>query len=409
MQSITVTTPYSLKDPLSYGLILQYLKSFQEKYPNQYKFHYFTEEQKNYLLSQEDALKMHEELAKINIIWHPAKYRNGKFIIIKKAFNMLLLLLTALKIRLTEKNKINLGFTAPGSIMGYMISTFLFQKNISMCFEPHSQYMVEFGEWSRSSLKYKLVNYFEKKVAVNSNVVAAPTTHMIDLLKSWNSKAKIYYLPIAIDTNEFRFNENKRNEIRKKHNIENRIVVQYLGKFNGIYYSPKEVAEFCKKLLTYNSDFFFYIITPDNVEMVKKEFESVNLGENNYYIREKISYPEVEGFLSASDIGLLAIPPHPTQKFRTPVKTANYLSCGLPYIVNRGISNDDKMAEDENVGVVFENFEDSEFQKNYSKIMEYMNEDKITLRDRCRKTCIKYRGIENTVEVMKNMLDFVSK
>ncbi len=57
-------------------------------------------------------------------------------------------------------------------------------------------------------------------------------------------------------------------------------------------------------------------------------------------------------YLSAGDLGVVAIPPTPSQVFRTPVKSAHYWAAGLPLVIPAGVSDDADIAAIEGVGIV---------------------------------------------------------
>jgi len=106
-------------------------------------------------------------------------------------------------------------------------------------------------------------------------------------------------------------------------------------------------------------------------------------------------------------MGMVAIPPLDSQKYRTPVKIGNYLACGLPFLLNRGIADDDLMAEQENVGLVFESLDAKDFSAPLTTLKNFMQEDKTSLQARCRAAAIKHRGIQNSVEVLEKMIQEV--
>jgi len=104
---------------------------------------------------------------------------------------------------------------------------------------------------------------------------------------------------------------------------------------------------------------------------------------------------------------MVAIPPLDSQKYRTPVKIGNYLACGIPFLLNRGIADDDIMAEEENVGLVFESLDPKNFTSPLAALKQFMQEEPASLQARCRAAAIKHRGIQNSVEVLEKMIEEV--
>ena len=100
---------------------------------------------------------------------------------------------------------------------------------------------------------------------------------------------------------------------------------------------------------------------------------------------------------------MVAIPPLPSQKYRTPVKIGNYLSCGLPYIVTRGIADDDDLAEQKKIGVVYDSLDEKDFDLPLAQLLDLVKEDKAQQRERCRKIAIERRGIHNSVNALRDI------
>ncbi|MEM6297520.1 MAG: hypothetical protein AAF740_02410 [Bacteroidota bacterium] len=211
-------------------------------------------------------------------------------------------------------------------------------------------------------------------------------------------------MPISVDANKFQFSEEARSEVRQEFGMSDRRVVLYLGKFNGLYYSPKEVAEFCKLLHDKDPNFFFFTITPDSLEEIEGIYKAAGIPEDSFLVHGKVPYQTVEKYISAADWGLVAIPPLPSQRYRTPVKVGNYLCCGLPYIITSGIADDDTLAIEEGVGAVFESLKSEDFEEGWKQIEEISSIDTETLRLKCRTIGNRERGIDRATEVLDQIL-----
>lgn len=406
--SIIVCASHSFNDPLFNALIYQYVLGHQENHPSEYIYHIFTEEQAAYTLSPAQQAEIHKELKQKNIFWHPMPYRGGKFILFKKLWNFIVLFFKIWGIRRREKSKLIIGSLALAGGYIYMLSRVFNFKTMVFCFEPHSEYMREFGIWSEKSLKYKILNKVEILEATKCDYVTAPTIHTVQLLKDWQSKSKVFHVPLSVNTDKFSFSEIDRQRIRKQYNIpEDRYLLLYLGKFGGIYYDEKAVAAFCKRLVDFDPRIFMLTISPNPLEEIKQAYLEAGLQESDFLILYKIPFEEVKAYICACDMGMVAIPPLPSQKYRSPIKIGEYLACGIPFIINKGIADDDILAENEQVGVVFKSLDANDFEAPLQTLKALMNEDKTTLRNRCRAAAVKHRGIHNSVELLTKVVDEV--
>jgi hypothetical protein len=372
------------------GLILEYIKTTKSS-DGEIMFHLITHEQKEFSLSQQAIERKESELSDLNIKWYRVHYLSGSLLILKKAINFIQTFFIALKIKWQHKPVAIVGFLAIAGGFSYLLSKLLRLKLVVYCFEPHSEYMIDFKIWKTSSLKYKLLKKFEKLQIINADHIIVPNNYSRSLVESYKPSAKIYVCPISISTDHMTFDSAARNRIRKNLNIENRMVIIYTGKFGGIYHSSDEVVEFFSRLYSQNNLFFFYIITP-NLDELQNSIAKYKLSQQSVHASLTVSYDELNQHISAADIGFVALPSLPSQIYRTPVKTAIYLSCGLPYIVNKNIGEDDSIALNKNIGVVIKDLNEDPVLIN-NKITELLKKDPAQLRLRCRSEAENTRSI----------------
>ncbi len=399
-KNIIIYTFQSLEDPLVKGLMLEYLQELKTN-ENKFTFQLITHEQKEFALTPTDVLTKKKELLQYNIKWYPVKYRSGSFLLLKKVFNFLQTFFIALSIKRKHNPVAIMGFLSISGGYSYILSKFLRLKLIVYCFEPHSEYMADFKIWTKSSLKYKLLKRFETLQLKHSHYVVVPNAFTKVFVEQINNTAPVFICPISIDTNQIVFNESAGKEIRRKINADGKTVVIYTGKFGGIYYSSDDVMRFFKSLHQQDSKLFFYIITP-NVDAVKQSVEKYKLPDSSFYLSLTVDYNKLNEHVSAADIGFVALPPLPSQKYRTPVKTAIYLSCGLPYIVNKSIGDDDLIALKENIGVVIDNLNENPAQI-ANRITQLLDNNVSDLKIRCRNYAVKYRSTSTATLILNKI------
>lgn len=403
---------YSLQgfhDPLFQGLILQYLKKINTP-KVRYYFHVITYEQEQYATTPAEREEIRQEFEQYGILWYPVRYHHvNRFVLFYRLWDFLQTFRQAVRIKLRYRVKAIFGYLIIASSFSFIISRLLGLRFALHCFEPHSDYLADFGEWKRSSLSYRLLNTFERLAATTAEYLTVPTKHTLDLIKPWKPKAKeIFQVPICVDTDKFQFSAESRAEIRAAFGMEDRKVVLYLGKFGGLYYSVAEVARFSGLMYQKDPTLFFFTITTHEVAETEAAYRAAGIPESDFLVHPKVPYQEVERYISAADMGLVAIPPYPSQKYRTPVKVGNYLACGLPYIITRGISDDDELAEKEGVGAVFESFNQKDFEQGWEQVAKLFLENKQTLREKCRKIGVEYRGLHRTEKVLHQIFEALS-
>jgi len=391
---------HSFNDPLFQNIVLPLLKTLADN-PS-YAFNVITFEQKKYPISKTEKKLIKANLQEQNISWHPLAYHSGKLILLKKLFDFSMAFFYVIKIRVIKRVKLIFCFTNISASIGIVLSKILYTKFLVYCYEPHSYYMAELGIWRESSFKYKLLNRLEKYAGIKGDYVLASTKFVVERLNEWKSNAKIYRTPVCVDENFFIFKPEGRDRIRKLYHIENRPVLFYIGKFGDLYYK-EEVASFCKIIQEHNPDFFFLIVTSNPHEQVRKWFMEAGLKETDFVVTGNLPYIEVPDYISAADIGLSAVPSFPSQKFRSPTKVAEYLLCGIPYITCAGVSEDDIIAKENNVGVVLPDFSDVSLNNACDEIIKFVEENKNILREKCRKTGLSYRAKSNIDQTLNKI------
>jgi hypothetical protein len=274
---------------------------------------------------------------------------------------------------------------------------------IAYQFEPHSRFMIEGKAWSKYSLSYQLLNFFEQRILKKARTVMTATESMkLEILKV-NPKQNVLIGPTCVDESFFCINEISRKSLRKDLNLENKIVFVYTGKFGDLYYKD-EIAIAFSVLKQHFTNAFFLLLTPQPESMISEVMTNVGRLNKADFLIKKVPLEEMPDYLNASDFGIVAVPPTPSQKFRSPIKVGEYLMCGLPYLVCKGISDDDVWALKREVGVVCDYFSESQIEQVIPKIALLLNEDSVIRKERCRQAGIDYRSITIILDAFKKAI-----
>jgi hypothetical protein len=243
-------------------------------------------------------------------------------------------------------------------------------------------------------VKHRVSKWIELYAGRHADFVMASTKFVVELLTDLKAKGQVVRAPVSVDEQEFVFRPKGRKKVREVYGIDDQNVILYLGKFGYLYYN-EEIAKFCKTLYNHINNTFFLIVTSNDHEVIREMFCSNGLPEESFSVTGNLSYDKVKDYISAADIGLSAVPPTPSQKFRSPTKVAEYLLCGLPYITCEGVSEDDIYAKKHNVGAVVKSFDENHISESIPQIRNLLDEEKVSIRERCRKVGVLYRGKSN--------------
>ncbi len=401
VKNVLIYTQLSFLDPLFYGTIYKYMCKLNTS--GKYHYHIVSHEQIHYQISDEKQKKLNQAFKDYNISHYPLKWVNSKPRVLAKMFEVLagFKKVNEIKKKVTVESVITLGSVAASYV--YIFNIINCVPIIAYQFEPHSRFMVEGKTWSKYGLSYQLLSLFERRVLRKAKVVMTATESMkLEILKV-NPKQNVMIVPTSVDESLFCINEISRAALRKELNLEGKTVFVYTGKFGDLYYKD-EIAIAFSVLKQHFDNAFFLLLTPQIASTINEVMIKVGKLKETDFLIKKVPFEEMPNYLNASDFGIVAVPPTPSQKFRSPIKVGEYLMCGLPYLVCKGISDDDVWALKRRVGVVCDYFSEAQITQVIPQIAAFLNEDRKSRQDRCRQTGIDYRGINITLEAFKKIV-----
>ena len=386
-------------DPLIQSNFWLYIKDYLESEDNPYQFHLITYENPDFPLTkeQEELVKKWKKrgLEWTPLVWHPGKELKNKFLDLFDGLRV------AMKLRAKGyKYIITLGSVA--GTYAYVFSKLTGLKQYLYQYEPHSEYAIDNKMWSKDSLQYKISHYLERKAALNAKVIASGTIFMQERVeKVWKSKAKFFRIPTVANDKKFIFNKREREEIRESLGIDKSAwVLYYPGKFGDLYYR-EEFAFMYRWLKEEEPRFHLLIVTPHTDEEVKELFDIAEVSPNDYTITHS-DYENIHKYHFASDFAIISVPQGPSKKFISNIKVGEYLCAGLPFLINKGVSEDYIYATEKKVGVVVDGFIEDEIKKAVPKIRDYLSGDRDKLREHCREVGLEYRGFEGLNKKFKS-------
>jgi hypothetical protein len=387
----------SFKDPLFQNLVFQYIDELS--IIGRMEFHVITFEQNGFFIPSHEKEEMQADFKRKGLYWYPLNYAYGPVLLLNKFKNLIQSIQRVRSIKRRNQSRNLLCFGNVAASFGGLL-TFIFGfKSIIIQYEPHHLFLSELNRWNKNALKYRILSSLEDFARVQADYIMTGTSHMIKELEAKGTKAKLFRTPNAVDENLMNFDAKERETIRKQLDIQEKDAFIYIGKLGELYYE-EELVEVCAAIYQANSNAVFLLITGYDHLQLKKWLEKWRVPDHAIRLMNPIAHREVPKYLSAADMGVVAIPPTPAQKFRSPLKTAEYLYCGLPYLICRGISEDDDYAEKNKVGVVIDEFTTEQIHNHYFEIEQLLTRPKDKLRSRCRAVGLEYRSREKVMETI---------
>jgi glycosyltransferase involved in cell wall biosynthesis len=148
---------------------------------------------------------------------------------------------------------------------------------------------------------------------------------------------KFIIIPGAADANLFFNNRDLRYRIRKELNINDEIVLVYSGRLAMKWEIPEKMFQLYKCIEDRIANVTLLLITPDiNIAESLRELHNLS---NDQIIILKSKYKNVSDYLNAADFALLLRDDVPMNNVASPTKFAEYILCGLPVIISKGIGD----------------------------------------------------------------------
>lgn len=297
-----------------------------------------------------------------------------------------------------------IGFLSYGGTYAWLAQRSGLGKAMVVCFEPHSAYMVELGIWAKGSMRARIMDWLERRQMRDCHAVVVPTEAGKELVLANNPRGSVQLQPITIDTRAARFDADARVTLRARFGFADEIVLVYAGKFGGIYHTVDAYLKFLGALFAENSPLRALIITQEAEIGRIQEHPLFGRHADRIALQGQVAPEDLPQYLSAADIGVVAIPPTPSQAYRTPVKTAYYWSAGLPILIPHGISDDHRIAEQEGTGLVVADLVPSESVKVTRWCESIASMDRAALRQACMASAMKHRDTRVMVDRLRSLL-----
>ncbi|MDB4835081.1 glycosyltransferase [Cyclobacteriaceae bacterium] len=247
-------------------------------------------------------------------------------------------------------------------------------------FEPHAEYMLESGTWSKRSLKYQIQRFFEKKqIDLCKGLITVSDSYKKRLISEGVDSCRIEVARCPVG--ESFFEENKKNGGTG-------VVGVYVGKFGDIYYK-EEVLSLFDKAYQYFEGFQLKIATPQNdsfIQVLRNRYPDAFI--------DFVPFENIPGFLSSADFAFATVREAPVRLFCSPIKVGEYWAQGLPVMLTKGVGDDAGIIEHTGLGALFSINEEDTIDIAFEKIGELIKDT--SSRNKIRQLAVLYRSLDHT-------------
>jgi hypothetical protein len=216
--------------------------------------------------------------------------------------------------------------------------------------EPHADYMVECGEWSRSGPFATMTRLLERVQLRHAHRLLSVTENYKRRLVSEGIREdRILVVPCPVEIGSFAFSAADRREVRQRLGWDNELVGVYLGKFGGLYHREQAFKVFVDSHRFFSPNFKLMILTSENAETVKGHLERAGFPLGDAFIAH-VDHEDVPAYLSTADLAFSLYKGTASSAFLSPVKNGEYWCNGLPVLLTRGVSDDSALIASDPLG-----------------------------------------------------------
>lgn len=380
-----------LLEPLGMSQIIPYMKGLSK---HGIKFVILTFEKKNNLLKVDNIIQLARVLGSTGIIWKRLRYHKSPPVI-STLVDVLYGCLTSFWLIKTKGIKLVHARSYVAGLMAIILQKLCHVRFIFDMRGFWADERVEAGIWKKGGWLYQISKHFEKILLLNSDEIISLThtgrTEIINFPYFKNHMMNITVIPTCVDLE--RFNVERKSDIKIFTDWNKRVkfILIYSGSIST-WYMPNEMLEFFDVAQNVIDNSYFLILTKED-ELLKSILPKLK---NNISILN-VEHDLVPQYLSIAGVGLAFYKQGYSRKACCPTKFGEYLACGLPIIINRGIGDCDEIVLKEKVGVVINEFSSKEYERAIKELKVLLSEGDI-LRERCRAAAEKYFSLETGVE-----------
>ena len=389
---LLILTYFSFKDGLIQAYTLPYLKLIHRVNP-EIRIYLLTKEKSEMVLTDPEKSLAREALAEYNIEWIPKTYIPFGIKAMSSQISLLIELMAMVKKK--SISTIHCWGTPPG-VEGFLLSKLTHCPLVIDSFEPHAEAQVENGSWTKNSPGYRILWWFEKRMARHASTLIYTTRNMISYAKEKYGAydEKEFVKPACVDLDLFSVSDLKNPLLLESLSLQGKIIALYAGKFGGIYYDIEVFRLFKQAHEFWGDEFRALILTPTPDEEIDQFCIDVGLA-REIVISRFVKHSEIAKYMGLADFALTPVKPVPSKKCCTPIKDGEYWALGLPVIITKDISDDSEIISKHGIGVVMEDFSEQRIQLAIEQMNELLRKQtRLELYNKVRPIAEKYRNFQ---------------
>lgn len=205
---------------------------------------------------------------------------------------------------------------------------------------------VDFGHWRRESLNYRLLKRVERDLFRRADGIVTLTARLAEWLHQENlvdQSTPLEVIPCCVDLQHFQVDLATRQDARSRLGAGDRFVLAYAGSL-GAWYCETQMAHLYAALRSKRPS-LFAVYTRSPSDKLRNALRASGVPDNELVV-QPTAFDAMPAALAAADAAISFAEPRFSKIASSPVKVAEYLACGVPVVLNRGVGDSDALIDE---------------------------------------------------------------
>jgi glycosyltransferase involved in cell wall biosynthesis len=228
----------------------------------------------------------------------------------------------------------------------------------------------------KASLKSWVSSRLELRESLRADRLATVSENLQAYLEKETGRDDIVVIPSCFNEHSFYFDPEARKDIRASLGLTEQSVLLCYSGGTSAWQRIDDIISLLKRVCSVDRRCHALLLTTSQEEVVRRIHE-VQFPNGQAIVRG-CHHKDVHRYLSAADIGFIMRHDTTVNNVASPVKVGEYLACGLPVILTRGIGDYSEMLPKAGVGLLLDETTDIAAQ-----VLQFIDQaDFVNLRDR---------------------------
>ncbi|MBE55889.1 MAG: hypothetical protein CL479_04865 [Acidobacteria bacterium] len=263
---------------------------------------------------------------------------------------------------------------------------------------------VEAGHWRAHGFLYRLGKWWERRFFERADAIVSLTKAGVQALPALGYEipdtVPTVVIPTCVDLQRFK-PISKDPDLVGSLGLQGKLVIGCVGTMSN-WYMRNEMLRYLAYLSKSIESLRVLIVTREDHEALRRDAVASGVPDSAMVLT-RASFSEMPRYTSLFDAGLFFIRPTLSKRASAATKLAEFLSCGVPVILNDGVGDSGAIVRHHDVGVVLTAMDQEEFVASLPPVRALFTS--LEMSKRCRRVASELFDIEKGTEEYRKLYE----